>query len=143
MEVNGQLHAPASLSQGKSSSQYPLDRRLGRTHNQCGCATERNLCPCQELNSSHPACSLVTILTELSQKSGRLYGHGIDLGSKHMKRELYSLISFAPLPTVMMARTFSVLLQRNPVHNRTKLSEPNYLQSPPPCLAVYCPLVII
>jgi len=29
MEVNGQLHAPAALPQGKNSW-YPLDRRLGR-----------------------------------------------------------------------------------------------------------------
>jgi hypothetical protein len=36
MEVSGQLHASAALSQGKSPW-YPLDRRLGGPQNQSTC----------------------------------------------------------------------------------------------------------
>jgi hypothetical protein len=35
MEVSGQLHAPATLPQGKSP-QYPLDRRLGTSQSLSG-----------------------------------------------------------------------------------------------------------
>jgi len=35
MKVSGQLHAPATLPQGKSSW-YPLDRRLGGPQNRSG-----------------------------------------------------------------------------------------------------------
>jgi hypothetical protein len=61
------LHPKCFTPQGKSP-QYPLDRRLDGLQNQCSCGGEEkeDPCPCQELNPSHPACSLVTILTELS-----------------------------------------------------------------------------
>jgi hypothetical protein len=42
MEVSGQLHAPAALSQRKSPW-YPSDRRLGGPQNQSGhCGEEKN-----------------------------------------------------------------------------------------------------
>jgi hypothetical protein len=39
MEMSGQLHAPAALSQGKSPC-YPLDRRLGGPRSQSGHGSE-------------------------------------------------------------------------------------------------------
>jgi hypothetical protein len=67
MEVSGQRHALAALPLGKELP-APMDRKLGEPQSQFGCGgEEKNPCPCQELNLSCPACSLVAILTELSQ----------------------------------------------------------------------------
>jgi hypothetical protein len=45
MEVNGQLHAPAALPQGKNTW-YPLDRRLGGPQSRSGhCDEEKNSQP--------------------------------------------------------------------------------------------------
>jgi hypothetical protein len=45
MEVSGQFHAQITLSLGKSP-RYPVDRRLGGPHSQCGCCEEeKNLSP--------------------------------------------------------------------------------------------------
>jgi len=49
------------------SPEYPLDRRLGGSWNQSGYNDETSPCPYQEPNPGHPASSLDTILTELSQ----------------------------------------------------------------------------
>jgi hypothetical protein len=52
---------------GKSSC-YPLNIRLSATQSQSGWGgKEKNShnCPCWELNHSHPACSIVSILTQL------------------------------------------------------------------------------
>jgi hypothetical protein len=40
MEVNGQIHAPAALPQGKSPW-YPLDRRLGGLQSRSGRGGEK------------------------------------------------------------------------------------------------------
>jgi hypothetical protein len=47
---------------------YPFDRRLGgpQSHSRCG-SEEENPCSSWESNPGHPANSLVTILTEVSQ----------------------------------------------------------------------------
>jgi hypothetical protein len=50
MEVNGQLHAPAALPQGKSLW-YPLDRRLGGPQSRSGRGgEEKNSQPPTELS---------------------------------------------------------------------------------------------
>ena len=69
LEASGHRHALAALPQQiKESPQYPLNKRLHRSQSWPGQFWEdRNLLPltikCQLL--SHPACSLVTRLTEL------------------------------------------------------------------------------
>jgi len=70
MEVNGQLHAPATLLRGKEPPWYPLDTRLGESHSQSRRGDERkkkknNPWPCQESNPGCPARGLFTILGEL------------------------------------------------------------------------------
>jgi hypothetical protein len=68
LEVSGQFHASAALTPGKE-----LPVHVGREAGWVGWSawawwrTERNLCSCRESNNGRPACSLVTILTELSQ----------------------------------------------------------------------------
>jgi len=45
---------------------YPLNRSLGWPQDESGYSgEEKNSCPCWELNPSHPAHSLVTILAVL------------------------------------------------------------------------------
>jgi len=47
---------------------YPLGRKLGGPHSWCGCGGEEknsHQCHCCELNPGSPACSLVSILTEI------------------------------------------------------------------------------
>jgi hypothetical protein len=63
MEVSDKCHAPAALPSGKEP-QYPLNRRLGGPQSQ----SKRKILSLSllELHPSHPAHSLVTILTELS-----------------------------------------------------------------------------
>lgn len=54
---NNQLHIRASVPKGKST-QYHLDRRLGRPCSQSGPSGEKNPSPCLELSpSSSPALS--------------------------------------------------------------------------------------
>jgi len=63
MEGSGELHAPAALSPGKSPH-YPLDRRLGGPQSWSGWGGKEKKSqhfPYQELNPSHPACSLVSM----------------------------------------------------------------------------------
>jgi len=68
---SGQIHAPGTLPSGKKpppkilwigewvSPRASLDAVLKRKKSLA--------CPCWDSNASHPACSLVTILTELPQ----------------------------------------------------------------------------
>jgi hypothetical protein len=59
MEVSGQPHAPVAL---------PLGKELSRPENKYASGDKgKKLCPCQESNSGHPACCLVTVMTEISQ----------------------------------------------------------------------------
>jgi hypothetical protein len=72
MEVNVSF-MPQPLYPQRRSSQYPMDRRLGGPQRMYGCSGEEKnksfQCLCQESNPSHPAPSLVTLLTELHRKS--------------------------------------------------------------------------
>jgi hypothetical protein len=64
MEVNGQLHAPASLP---PRNPPPPERRLVGTHSRPGRDGEENISlpsSYRESNPGHPARSLVTILTK-------------------------------------------------------------------------------
>jgi len=77
MEVRGLLHAPAILPPCKSP-QYPLDSRFGGPQNQFGWSGEENKyhhCPCWELNHSHIAHSLVSIMTEIYRKQNWIWSH--------------------------------------------------------------------
>jgi len=65
MELSGQPHASAALFPG-TASLYQLNSRLVGLQRRPGRGDEeKNSCPCRELNISHPARGLVTILTEL------------------------------------------------------------------------------
>jgi hypothetical protein len=55
MEVGGQLYTLAS-SPGKSAW-YPLDMRLSGPQSRSECCGEKNLAPCWESNTGHPAHS--------------------------------------------------------------------------------------
>jgi hypothetical protein len=62
-------YTPRPLYLRSKNPQYPWDRRLGGPQSQSGQGGEEknsHHCPCRELNPGCPACSLVTILTELS-----------------------------------------------------------------------------
>jgi len=63
MEMSGQLHALATLPQDKSTW-YLLCRGQGGLH---GEEKTYHHCLCWELNPSHRACSLVSVLIELHQ----------------------------------------------------------------------------
>jgi len=67
--VCGQFHAPAALPQGKSP-QYPLDRMLSEPQSLSEhSGKEKNYQPLPGIKPyypDHPACSLVTIPSELS-----------------------------------------------------------------------------
>jgi hypothetical protein len=61
-------HCPLYLQEKRH--QYPLDRIFGGTQSQTGCSGKEkksNHYPCQEQNHGHPACSLVSILTDVTQ----------------------------------------------------------------------------
>jgi hypothetical protein len=67
MDVNGQLHAPATLPQRKSR-RYLLDMRLSEPQSRSWHGGEEKnslLCPCQESNPDRTVRTLVTILTAL------------------------------------------------------------------------------
>lgn len=60
------IFMPQSLYPWGKNSQYPLDRRLGRSQSQSGCNDkEKNFYPCHKSNPGYTAHSLVTMLTEL------------------------------------------------------------------------------
>jgi hypothetical protein len=59
---------PQMLYPCEKSPQYTVDRRLGGSQSQSGCDGKGKIflpCPCWELNSGHPAGSLVAILTDI------------------------------------------------------------------------------
>jgi hypothetical protein len=59
---------PWPLYSQVKSPQYPLNRRPGGSQIHFGCGgKEKYPCSCQESNPGPPACSIVTILTELPQ----------------------------------------------------------------------------
>jgi len=65
MKLSGHLPALTALT-----PRYPLDRRLGGPQRRSGCSGEGkefHHCSYRQLNLSHAAHILVTILTELSQ----------------------------------------------------------------------------
>jgi hypothetical protein len=67
MEVNGQLHAPVALPQGKNPS-YPLDKKLGGPQSPSGLGGEEKNCqplPGLETPIIQPVAQRYT--TELSQ----------------------------------------------------------------------------
>jgi hypothetical protein len=71
MEVSGQLHAPATLLQGKSPG-YPLDRRLGGVQSHSGHGgEEKHSQLCWELNprilTVQPIAQRYTDWAELSK----------------------------------------------------------------------------
>jgi hypothetical protein len=86
MQVNGQLHATASLSPGKcprhpldkareKSLQYPLDRRLGESQNRSGqCEDKKISCFFRESNlDSSFVQHLASWLYRLSYPGSLLY----------------------------------------------------------------------
>jgi hypothetical protein len=63
MEVNGQLHAPAALPQGKEP-RYPLDRRLGGPQSRSGRnGEEKNSHPRRESNTRTPIAQPIKDVT--------------------------------------------------------------------------------
>jgi len=68
MEVGGQLHAPAALILGKDLSTHWTEGWVGfRVDLDAMVKTKSLPCSCWELNMSHTAHSLITILTQLPQ----------------------------------------------------------------------------
>jgi len=67
MEMSGQLHALAtSRPEKKPPSTYWIGVWVDTTAGLDMVAKRKMFCPCQELNNSHPAHSLVTALTRYS-----------------------------------------------------------------------------
>jgi hypothetical protein len=55
---------PSPFTPGERGPHYPLDRRLGGPRAGLNVVAKRRIfAPCQELNPSHPACSIITIQT--------------------------------------------------------------------------------
>jgi hypothetical protein len=75
--------------------QYPLERRLRGHHSQSGHSGKEEK-SCQKSNPGHLACSLVTILTELSQAVEARLQYTVHVAEMRETRNGYKILVIEP-----------------------------------------------
>jgi hypothetical protein len=111
MKVSEQIHAPATLTWGKSLL-YSLDRKLGGLQSRSGCGGElKNPCHWCESNPGSPTRNLITTLTELPGCPMLLNLNQISIYSIHnaVKRKKLNSVILVNLSVLDVNQSLNIL----------------------------------